>query len=168
MHPPAHINVQQVDQFISPLGVGVSADGREQRGDGDVRADNGVEDPFQPEVGYSSEVVREGVEGTNCDCGRWGQPFAAEEAEEGGFAGTVGCGIDMSMRAVFIVVVGNRVSESENEPPIRRTLLPSGIPRETSSRPLEPSGNLYVRSLTWMEEPWPACVVGDIEYGVSV
>lgn len=92
MHAPAHVDVQDTQERVAPGRVGVAADAGEEGGDGDVGPDVGVQDPFAAQVGYSGEVVGEGVQGQDGDCVARGKALAGEEAEEGCFAGAVGWG----------------------------------------------------------------------------
>ena len=90
MHAPLQVNVQHRDQLIAPLRVRVAADGAQQLPHADVGAHDGVQDPFEPEVGHAREVLFEGVEAGDGDGVGGGEALAGEEAEEGGFAGAVG------------------------------------------------------------------------------
>lgn len=63
--------------------------GKEGR-DIDVGADDGVEDPFEAEIGDAFEGGAEGVDAADGD-GRCGcEALAGEQAQEGSFAGAVG------------------------------------------------------------------------------
>ena len=68
----------------------VPADGGEEGRDVDVGAHDGVQDPFQAEVGYALKAVFEGVDAGDGNGGGWGETFAGEESKERGFAGAIG------------------------------------------------------------------------------
>ena len=69
----------------------VPTDGGQERGHVNVRAHDGIEHPFETEVGYAFEAVLEGVDACDGDGRGWGETFAGEEAEQGRFARAVGC-----------------------------------------------------------------------------
>lgn len=89
MHAPAEVDVENGDEFVLAGRVVSAPDRVEQGGDVDVGADDGVEHPFEAEVGDAFEAFFEGVDAGDGDGGGWGEPFAGEEAEERGFAGAV-------------------------------------------------------------------------------
>lgn len=90
VHAPRQVDVKDVDELVAAFRVVLSADGVEQCDHVDVGADDGVQDPFQAEVGYAFEAVLERVDAGDRDGVRGGHAFTGEEAEEGGFAGAVG------------------------------------------------------------------------------
>jgi len=68
----------------------VPAHGGKERRDIDVGADDGVEHPFEAEIGDAFKGGAEGVDAADGD-GRCGcEALAGEEAQEGGFAGAIG------------------------------------------------------------------------------
>lgn len=90
VHAPARVNVQEGDELVAPRGEGVAANGGEQRGDVDVGAHDGVEDPFGAEVRDAFEARGEGVDAGDKDGAAGAEALAGEQAEEGGLAGAVG------------------------------------------------------------------------------
>jgi len=92
VHAPPQVDVEDTDELVAAVGVVRAADGGEESGHVDVGAYDGVEDPFDAEVGHAGEGVGEGVEGGDGYGGRGGHAAAGEEAEEGCFAGAVGWG----------------------------------------------------------------------------
>jgi hypothetical protein len=92
VHPPAEVDVEDADEFSPTFGIVLPADGVEEGGDVDVGADDGVEHPFEAEVGDAFEAFFEGVDARDGDGGGGGEAFAREEAEESRFAGAIGWG----------------------------------------------------------------------------
>jgi hypothetical protein len=62
MHTPFKINVQNVYQFISTFRVHISTDGRQEFWDGYVGSHNWVQYPFNSEICYAFEAVKERVD----------------------------------------------------------------------------------------------------------
>jgi len=92
VHAPIGVDVEDVDELVATFGVVVTTNGGEEGWDGDVGADDWVENPFYAEIGDAFEGVGEGVQAGDCDGVGWGHAFAREKAEEGCFACSVGCG----------------------------------------------------------------------------
>lgn len=90
MHSPSEVNVEDVDEFISTVGVVFSADGIEEDGDGNVGADDGVQDPFQAQIGNAFETGRKRVDAGNCDGLGGSETLSGEKPEQGGFACSIG------------------------------------------------------------------------------
>ena len=68
----------------------VPADRLEEFANSNVVSHNGVEDPFETEVGDAFKTVFEGIDAANGNGVGGRETLAGEEAEEGGFAGAVG------------------------------------------------------------------------------
>ena len=68
----------------------VAPHGGEEGGDINVGTDDGIQDPFETEVGDAFQAVFEGVVARDGDGRGWGKTFAREEAEESCLAGAVG------------------------------------------------------------------------------
>ena len=92
MHAPADVDVEDADELVAAGGVVRPADGVQEGRHVDVGPHDGVEGPFQAEVGHPFETGGEGVDAADGDRGGGREPLAGEEAQEGGFAGTVGWG----------------------------------------------------------------------------
>ena len=92
MHAPRGIDVEDVQELVAPSGVVVAADGGEEFRDGDVCADDRVEDPLEAEIGSCRRGGGEGVEAADGDGVGRGEASAGEEAEESRFACAVGWG----------------------------------------------------------------------------
>jgi hypothetical protein len=92
MHPPPQIDVQNADERVPARRVVVPADGGEEFRNRDVGADDGIQDPFEAQVGGVFQAGAEGVDAADEDGRVRRQAFARQETEECGFAGTVGCG----------------------------------------------------------------------------
>lgn len=92
MHAPPQVDVEDVHELGAAVGEGAAADAVEQGGHVDVGAHDGVEDPFETQVGDALEAGGEGVDAGDGDGVGGGEAFAAQEAEERGFAGAVGWG----------------------------------------------------------------------------
>lgn len=79
MHAPTEINVKDLDEFVATSGIGVSPNTGEESRDIDVGADDWVEDPFDAEIRYASEIRGEGVEAVDGDGVSRGKTFSTEE-----------------------------------------------------------------------------------------
>ena len=90
MHPPPQVDVQHLDQLLPPFGVVLATDAVEQLWDTDIRPHDRIQHPFDAQVGDAFETFGERVPSADGDGPCWAEPFAGEEAEEGGFAGAVG------------------------------------------------------------------------------
>lgn len=67
----------------------VASYGLEQLVDSNVGAHDRVKYPFETEIGDAFGVLFERVQAADLDGAAWGEAFAGEEAEEGGFARAV-------------------------------------------------------------------------------
>jgi len=90
VHAPICVDVEDVDEFVATLRVVVTADGGEEGWDGNVGADDRIQDPFYAEIGDAFEGVGERVQAGDCDGVGGGHAFAREETEECCFTCSVG------------------------------------------------------------------------------
>lgn len=79
MHSPIQIDVENLDQFVSSLGVMCASYRREELANSNVGSYDGVQHPFETEIGYTDERVLEGIKAGDGDCGGRSEPFAGEE-----------------------------------------------------------------------------------------
>lgn len=75
MHAPVCIDVEDFNELVTAIGIVVAANALEELLDTDIGADDGIEDPFEAEVGYAFGALFEGVEAANLDCARWRKAF---------------------------------------------------------------------------------------------
>ncbi|KAJ6438575.1 microsomal signal peptidase subunit [Purpureocillium lavendulum] len=90
VHAPVGVDVEHGDELIATGGEGVAADGAEQLDDANVVADDGVEDPFEAEVGDALERLLEGVDAADGDGVAGREALAGEEPQQRRLARAVG------------------------------------------------------------------------------
>ncbi|KAK0330186.1 hypothetical protein LTR94_033821, partial [Friedmanniomyces endolithicus] len=76
VQPPTQIHIQNPDQFVPAARVVVPAYTAQELRDRDVRAHDGVQHPFEAEVGYPGDLGGEGVDAAEGYGGGRGHAFA--------------------------------------------------------------------------------------------
>lgn len=62
MHAPAQVDVEDLHELVPSLGVSIASNRGEERGDINVRSDDAVENPLNPEISDAFQSLLEGID----------------------------------------------------------------------------------------------------------